>query len=528
MQAEALFIDTLSAVLRSVGVSPSQGISLSYATAFLDTTAKTSPRRAKVLASTKLQKDELDALRAEIERYIDCNETPKPDRSATTERNEILSLLRALSWFDTIRNRPGCITLPVAEKNVEDHTSAFRMLRALELMMRALLREEYRDTSSIVERLREILPSDYQDAVRRNQTDPLSGLFLKDLIRVFVDESEWSKIEPCYAETTFLSLLRIKRETAEKFLEDLRRIRNSVAHLHTLSAVQVALLNHYYEELVQPVKDSFAVGRTKVNPAKFESPAEDDLRDYCKTVIDEIRAESRSTKRWVFVSIGLSVLLLAALIPVALPYLRLKLDPDVVYLDALEQNPKELGSLAVQACEQQRPKVLDRLVALPLAASALRGSDASQLNARIMHMAARDPEHLVSCVQAFQHMGWDPNQVAGNTVGSHFGSGTGSAGAASTGYQSYLAAYAAGFGPSPLAAPTELRCNVLMYAVWHANQALTAKLVAAGARPTASCLLDGIALARTTDVPVLDALTEAKRMGNKIIVDSLENPLHKP
>lgn len=46
----------------------------------------------------------------------------------------------------------------------------------------------------------------------------------KDLIKVFVDESEWSKIEPCYMETTFLSLLRIKRETAEKFLEDLRRI----------------------------------------------------------------------------------------------------------------------------------------------------------------------------------------------------------------------------------------------------------------------------------------------------------------
>lgn len=39
--------------------------------------------------------------------------------------------------------------------------------------------------------------------------------------------------------------------------------------------------------------------------------------------------------------------------------------------------------------------------------------------------------------------------------------------------------------------------------------------------------LDGIALARTTDVPVLDAFTEAKRIGNKAIVDSLESALHK-
>ena len=527
MQFEALFIDTLSAVLRSVGLSPSQGSSLSYATAFLDTSAKTSPGRAKVLSSTKLQKDELDALRAEIKRYIDYTESAKLERSATTARNEILSLLRALSWFDTVRNRPGCLVLPTADQAAEDHTSAFKMLRALELMMRALLREEYGDTSRIIERLREVLPSDYQDAVRRNQADPLSGLFLKDLIKVFVDESEWSKIEPCYMETTFLSLLRIKRETAEKFLEDLRRIRNSVAHLHTLSAVQVALLNHYYEELVQPVKDSFAAGRTKVDPAKFESPAELDLRDYCKTVIDEIRAESRSTKRWLFVSIGLSVLLLAALAPVVIPYVRLKLDPDVAYLYALEQNPNEHGSLAVQACERQRPAALDRLTELPHAASALKGGDAPQLNARIMRVAATDPEHLVSCIQNFQHMGWNPNQVSGNTVGSHFGSDTGRAGAAPAGYQSYLVAHAAGFGPGPLAAATELRCNVLMYAVWHANQALITKLIAAGAKPTASCLLDGIALARTTDVPVLDAFTEAKRIGNKAIVDSLESALHK-
>lgn len=516
MRTEPLMRDCLVAALAAGGQPVDGHDAAALAKRFVEVATKGAPARLKLAAALKLRSEELDLLRAELQRWL-------AERAAaaagTSSRNLRLSELRCLMWFETAQALGAPASLPRPQTATDDHLAVFKLLRALELMMRALLEEVHPDMTPLAARLRELFPADYREALRRGQGDPLSGLFLKDLIRFFVDPAEWSSIGRLFVRTGFLSLLRDKRDTAASFLEDVRRIRNTVAHLKAMSAVQVELLGLYYEELVEPVRDAFRFGGTNVDPGRFESASPAVLRAYMDEVRAEVGRESRRTRRIAWAGLGVSLLLAAVSVPLLFPALRLRLNPDLEYLDAYRHNPADQGALALQACERGLLPALARLAEQPGAATAVAGLDSDALHARVVELAAHDPVRLTPCVATLHAMGWDADRIGGNTVGSYFGNASQAAPAA---YRSYLAAHPHGLLGEAALSPADLRAPALMLAVWHGDASLARALVKAGAKPTTPAVVDGLAAGRRGDLPVTDSQAEARRIGDAELLVSLQ------
>ncbi len=188
------------------------------------------------------------------------------------ERNLRIATLRFLDFCALISHRLDRPELAPRYEPSTDEQLGRRQLRALELLVRSLVNE----TADGQETLRQRLEAAF--GAERVQTwmktadpgDLLSGTTFSELVSIFVDKDAFrAHHEPLFEETRYLRYLRNKRETIRSFLEDVRRLRNIVAHNRRISPVQLALLDHYYEELAEPVGEAFRSSRTTVDPQAF-------------------------------------------------------------------------------------------------------------------------------------------------------------------------------------------------------------------------------------------------------------------
>lgn len=489
-----------------------------FCAVFLEATQPSQSLRNTIVSALGLQVSEFEALRSELTRVAALPGDSTWDADIAS-RNKRLAVLRALTWIETARENGSALAFPEMEDGSDSHLAVFKLLRALELLMRSLLREQHGGAEALESRLRELFPSGYKEAIRRGGGDPLTGMFLKDLIVFFVDPLEWQSIGKLFHTTAFLTLLQDKRATVASFLEDVRRVRNTVAHLKRLSVVHIELLNLYYEELVEPVKASFTAGQTAVDPANYESPSSEAVRDYMISVTAELSGGFRWTRRWAIASVAISMLLLLLSAPLLLPHIRLWIDPDLAYLDEFRRDASDLGSLATQACERAEPSALTVLSKQVGSSTAFSGTDAPALHQRLMQLIAHDPKRLLPCVSTLHSMGWDPNWIGGNTVGDLFGQATA---ATPAGYRSYLLKYENGLSSRTRVDPTQLHAPPLLLAVWQGDRALIRALMNADARASTKAEIDGVWLGSANPVPILDAQSEARRIGDAAIMEMFE------
>jgi hypothetical protein len=518
MDYHAILQDCLSATLRQCVPGAAPKDLQSAAVLFMGETHKGARSRKIIAEALVIQEAELDLLRAELARVAQVDIEEGGLTSEIIRRNHLLTVLRALSWFETGVAQGSKLALYQLERSASSHLDVFKSLRALELLMRDLLREQHPDAEGLEARLRQLFPSSYRDAIRRGQGDPLSGVYLKELIAFFVDPLEWQQVGRLFQPSKFLSLLRDKRATAESFLEDVRRVRNSVAHLKTLSVIQIELLNLYYEELVAPVREAFKQGSTRVDPARYEVASNEAVQDYLEKVAAEISSNSRRTLRLAIAALVAVVALLLLSIPAVLPKFRLWVDPDLAYEDAYRREPQALGALGLQACENGRLGALAKLSQKPEASGAFSGPESIALHAGVISVAARSPQILAPCVAALHSMGWDVNRPSSAEAIDLFGSATTTSVA---GYRSFLVFYAEGMASTIHTDPAHVRVTPLQCAVWNESNDLARALVAAGADPSATSMIDGIWLGSRGPQPAISIRSEAKRIGNTAILETL-------
>lgn len=280
--------------------------------------------------------------------------------------------------------------------------------------------------------------------------------------------------------------------------------------------------------LPAPVREAHARGDTPVDPARFDAQSalmtQADVRRMEEEALAD-RRELRRTGRIARTGLALAVLSLAVLAVLLWPKLRLAMDPDLEFMDALQEAPEHHGLLAVQACEQGRHSALARLVAAPGAATALAGEDATNLHASIQRLASRglaDGARLPSCVATFATMGWDANRL-GDVLGQLPGLADGK-GPSAPGYQQFLKAHEGSLMPGRFAPASELRCPVLVLAVWARDVPLVSALRTAGAKTGQSCLLDAFYGDGTHATPFSSALEEARRGGDAATLAALQAP----
>jgi hypothetical protein len=179
-----------------------------------------------------------------------------------------IAYLRFLNWAETVADKPG-IALSVS--NLPQETPeilAQKQVRALELVLRALVTEHYQSQDKLISRLKSLFKSDVVQQWLRDATkgDVLSGTLFSDLASIFTHKQEFQNYEHIYSSSNVLTFLKHRRDTIRYFLEDIRFLRNRIAHHRPLKPAQIELLNIYYEQVVEPIQLIFDQGSTRVNP----------------------------------------------------------------------------------------------------------------------------------------------------------------------------------------------------------------------------------------------------------------------
>lgn len=192
----------------------------------------------------------------------------RPESDEVETRNAAIAALRLLGWLESLAGRPIGFTLELSLPVARSEEIGRRQVRALELILRSLITEHYGEQAALVQRLKELLSEKVvqQWLTAADRGDVLSGTSFSELASLFVAKEEFPGYEPFYRETPFLTLLSEKRVTIRHYLDDIRRIRNTLAHNKRVTPLQIALLDLYYEELVEPLQEAFDQGRTQVNP----------------------------------------------------------------------------------------------------------------------------------------------------------------------------------------------------------------------------------------------------------------------
>ncbi len=199
---------------------------------------------------------------------------PQFESGQEVSHNQLIAALRFVSYLERVREKQPLLGYST---EIESHDAAVqqkatRQMRALELMLKNLVENSYAGQSQLVHKLKMQFGA---DSVRRwlkngERGDILSGMRFSELALMVVDKKEYANhYAGLFQHATQLGLLIDQRKTLQTFLDDVREIRNDLMQQQTLTSVQLALLNSYYQESSAVIQLAFDEGRTKVNPAAF-------------------------------------------------------------------------------------------------------------------------------------------------------------------------------------------------------------------------------------------------------------------
>jgi len=209
----------------------------------------------------------------------------------SSERNICLAHLRLADWLGGISPSIGGGKIEWPLPRTSSQFDASERVRALELILRALINESYRTQETLLARLMSTFKPEVVERWLQlaANDDVMSGLTFSELSSFFVCKQEFVRYESVYSNTEFLHLLRDRRKTLQDFLDSVRSIRNTLAHHRDPTPVQMALLSLYYDEIVSPVKQAFSNGQTDIDPQEYLSPSHEELREFTEALAVDLR-----------------------------------------------------------------------------------------------------------------------------------------------------------------------------------------------------------------------------------------------
>jgi TolB-like protein len=172
---------------------------------------------------------------------------------------------RVSLWLETI-----CKNLNIQfniDESISNQELAIKQVRALELMIRDIVNENLGGKQNVLSKLKELFKQDVVDKWLKSadETGVLSGTTFSELSNIFLDKNIFKSVEEIF-ESSQLQLSNSSRESLRFILEDIRLIRNAVAHNKKISLIQIEALNEYYKNIAQLISDSKVIN---INPNNY-------------------------------------------------------------------------------------------------------------------------------------------------------------------------------------------------------------------------------------------------------------------
>jgi TolB-like protein len=179
-------------------------------------------------------------------------------------------------------------------------------------MIRDVLTEELGGNENVIMRLRELFKQEVIDkwVSGADHTGILSGTTFSELSNILLDKNIFKSFEEIFNESN-IQLSPSVRDSLRVILDDIRRIRNSIAHNKAISSVQIEALNEYYNAIARLIKEAKTntvnpdayLDMEKANMASFISTLKEDNRvitgdlNTLKEGLVDIKDDTRTVRR---------------------------------------------------------------------------------------------------------------------------------------------------------------------------------------------------------------------------------------
>lgn len=166
-----------------------------------------------------------------------------------------ISCFRVGLWLETICKN---LSLPFSlDESISNEELAIKQVRALELIIRDVVNENLGGKENVLTKLKELFK---QDVIEKwiksaDESGVLSGTTFSELSNIFLDKNIFKSVEEIF-EVAQLKLSKSSRDSLRYILEDIRLIRNAIAHNKKISIIQIEALNEYYRLIAKLIKES--------------------------------------------------------------------------------------------------------------------------------------------------------------------------------------------------------------------------------------------------------------------------------
>lgn len=211
-------------------------------------TFKTKYSSKGVASKLEISTTALDELEFKIKNYYDT----KNDK-ILSETNA-LRLIISLEYISKTKKLAKNKELVIDGKKEQD---SVKQVRALELIVRDIVYDQIGDNEILITKLAEIFNDDMIKSWIKNADESglLSGTSFSELSTIFLAQNLFLKYEYFFSKWS-LNISKSVRDTLRFALEDIRIIRNQIAHNKLVTYAQIELLNIYYKELIKVMHEN--------------------------------------------------------------------------------------------------------------------------------------------------------------------------------------------------------------------------------------------------------------------------------
>lgn len=210
---------------------------------------------------------------------------------------------RICLWLETVCKNLN-LTFTINE-SLSNEQLAIKQVRALELLIRDIVNENLGGSQNVLLKLQELFKQDIVDKWIKSadETGVLSGTTFSELSNIFLDKNIFKSIEEL-VENSQLKLTKSNRDSLRYILEDIRLIRNSIAHNKKISNIQIEALNEYYRAIANLIKESDS---NKINPDSYLDLDKANMEEFLSSLkednkiisisVDEIKNDVKDVKK---------------------------------------------------------------------------------------------------------------------------------------------------------------------------------------------------------------------------------------
>ena len=220
---------------------------------------------------------------------------PSYEHGQGATENQLIAALRFVVTLEQIKQQQPLLMFNTgyASDAEQPQEPALRQIRAVELTLRGLIGEVWPDEPH----LHHFLKSQFgaHECSRWHSRSPsgelLDGMTFSEIALLLIDKKTFSRhFTSFFNYAAALTFLAEQRLTLHLFLDDIRRMRNSVLAHRALGEMECLLLDLYAQQITAPVQRAYEQGRSRVNPASLMAADGAEVQQFWEQAHDYARA----------------------------------------------------------------------------------------------------------------------------------------------------------------------------------------------------------------------------------------------